>query len=216
MSLVYFVDDQIEVLEVFSNFLLNDFNVEIFQEPEELLIKLAHGRTPGVVISDLNMPKMNGLDLAKKVRRLNPSIRVILLSGSMDRETSIQACNIGVFSIIEKPINPKLLINTVKRAMEANFLSEKSEDFRRMAADFVAEASALLELYKNRAHDAEAMLKELGLLPQDPSQVNTRLLETSQLQLHVQNLKKELMILNQEVDPETPNFKLLDETRNIE
>lgn len=208
MPVVYFVDDQVEILEVFGEILSAEFKIEIFNNPENLVLRVAEGDQPRVVISDVNMPQMKGVDLAEKLHRLNPSIRVILLSGAVDKDLSIQACNMGVFSIIEKPINPQVLIETVKRAVESNILNERMELFRKKATDFVTEAAELLQVYKNRAQDAEAMLKDLGLLPQNPTDANSKLLEISQLQVKVQSLRKELRNFEAETQQPTQPLKL--------
>jgi FixJ family two-component response regulator len=191
-SLVYLVDDQIEILELFGEILADECTVKIFTDPDKLLVKVAEGELPSVVISDVRMPQMTGTRLAEKLARINPATKVILLSGSIDKDISVQACNLGIFSILEKPVSSNVFIETVKRAIEIHKMNEKMESFRRKATQFVQEASDLVKLYKNRANDAEAILKDAGLMPHNPEDINARLLESSELQVKVQSLRQEL------------------------
>jgi len=59
---------------------------------------------PGVVVSDIRMPGMTGLELAKSVLAINPAIKIILVSAYDDFDYARQAIRVGVFDYVEKPI----------------------------------------------------------------------------------------------------------------
>lgn len=191
-SAVDLIDDQPEMLEIFSELLGEEFQLRIFSEPEKLLQKIINRDLPRVIVSDLNMPVQNGLELSTKILRIDPTVKIILLSGGISKDVSIQACNLGIFAILEKPVGAGVLAETIRRAVSAHILNEMQTDFRNKAADFIQNADELVTMYKSRAADAEFMLKQLGLLPQDPEVLNERLLEATELSNHVSNLRLEL------------------------
>jgi DNA-binding NtrC family response regulator len=80
--LIIIVDDEPDVLGIFSDYLTRKgFNVHAFTSPE---IAFEHFRySPNecsLLISDVRMPKLNGFELARKVKELNPNVRIILMS----------------------------------------------------------------------------------------------------------------------------------------
>ena len=69
---------------------------------------------PHIVITDLNMPVMNGLDFIKKVRVMNPTIPIIVISGVSDSETLIESIDLKVDKYILKPFSPEEIREVVK------------------------------------------------------------------------------------------------------
>jgi len=73
---------------------------------------------PTVVISDLQMPGLNGLDLIKAVRRTAPRTSCIVVTG--DREKAAQVHGLGVVDCLEKPLDPQRLRNDLQRCFQTD------------------------------------------------------------------------------------------------
>ena len=81
---IIIIDDDKEIIEALSEMLeLEEFNVERFSLPEKALLTL-NKNSPVVVLSDVKMPRMDGLTLLAKLQQLDPDIPVLLMSGHGD------------------------------------------------------------------------------------------------------------------------------------
>ena len=81
----------------------------------------------GVVLTDIRMPQISGLELLNSIHETNPDIPVILMTGNADIDIAIEAVNKGALSFLTKPLNHEYLINALKRGFERRRLiaSEK-------------------------------------------------------------------------------------------
>ena len=73
---------------------------------------------PAVVISDLRMPEVDGMELLKQVRESRPEITFIMLTGQGTIEQAVEATKLGAFNFLEKPINPKRLQVELRNCLE--------------------------------------------------------------------------------------------------
>ncbi|QOY52952.1 response regulator transcription factor [Candidatus Sulfurimonas baltica] len=85
--------------------------------------------SPDIVITDINMPRLNGLDMSKKLKSMNPSIPIIILSAFSEKEKLFSAIDIGVTKYFLKPFDPDELLDYIdsiseKIASKAVTLSE--------------------------------------------------------------------------------------------
>lgn len=73
---------------------------------------------PGIVISDVRMPGMNGMTFLQQARSLDPEIPVILITGHGDIAMAVHAIREGAYDFIEKPYPAELLVDAARRALE--------------------------------------------------------------------------------------------------
>ncbi len=85
---------------------------------------------PDVVLSDMRMARMQGLELLQKVRRLDPDLPVVLLSAVEDLATAVDAIKEGAFDYQAKPFDPQRLLLTVRRAAEQHALRREVSTLR--------------------------------------------------------------------------------------
>lgn len=117
-NLIYVIDDEQDLLDILKG-LIEDHNYEVktFLSAqlalEELKIQPAD-----LIISDIKMPDMDGLELMAEVNRVLPQIPVILLSGHVTKEACIEALKKGVSGIIEKPVNEKILMKQLNHCID--------------------------------------------------------------------------------------------------
>ena len=94
---------------------------------------------PGVLISDIRMPGMDGLALLREVRRRDPDLPVILVTGHGDISTAVEAMREGAWDFLEKPFAGERLADVVRRAAEKRQLSLEN---RRLKAELEAQRGA--------------------------------------------------------------------------
>ncbi|MBN2703167.1 MAG: response regulator [Pontiellaceae bacterium] len=112
---ILFVDDEQNVLSAISRQLRKDFDVQVAQGGEEGLLKLEQEAPFAVVISDMRMPEMNGIEFLKLVSVRSPNSIRMMLTGNSDQQTAIDAVNEGkIFRFLNKPCPAELLINHVE------------------------------------------------------------------------------------------------------
>jgi two-component system, cell cycle sensor histidine kinase and response regulator CckA len=117
---VLLVEDEDNVLSVLAELLgENGYRVLTAPNGKEALEIL--GRNPGkisVAVSDVNMPGMNGFDLAKQISARQPEAKVILISGNSEDQIGPQRHDPGIAAFIPKPFNSQQLVRVIKQLTE--------------------------------------------------------------------------------------------------
>jgi len=88
-----------------------------------------------LVITDLVMPKMDGIELLEAIKGLRPETEVIVISAQGTIERAVQAMKLGAFDFIEKPINPRVISLLLERALEKQSLILQNRDLRSRLED---------------------------------------------------------------------------------
>ena len=96
-----------------------------------LALELVAEKAPHLVITDLKMPKMDGMELLAKVREQNPSIPTIVTTAFSDVSSAVQAMRSGAEDYLTKPIDFDALLLAVERALQRRELATEAENLRR-------------------------------------------------------------------------------------
>ena len=116
MEKVLLVDDEKEFLETMAERMgARDMNVTTTTSPKEALIK-AQEESYDAVILDLMMPEMDGLETLKELKKKNPDLQVILLTGHATVQKGVEAMKLGATDLLEKPADLKILTEKIKKA----------------------------------------------------------------------------------------------------
>ncbi|PZX56254.1 two-component system C4-dicarboxylate transport response regulator DctD [Cereibacter changlensis] len=99
---------------------------------------------PGVVLSDLRMPGMSGLDMLDRARVVAPAVPFIVITGHGDVAAAIRAMRAGAHDFLEKPCDPDLLIDILRRAVEMRRLQLENAALRQRLASSVLPTDRLL------------------------------------------------------------------------
>jgi DNA-binding NtrC family response regulator len=91
-------------------------SVDTYTDPQECWLALEQ-HPVDIVLTDLDMPQVDGITLMKRIRTKWPETDVIIITGNADKTVAIQALRLGAFDFFEKPLNRDELIETVKRTM---------------------------------------------------------------------------------------------------
>ncbi|MHC1721951.1 MAG: sigma-54-dependent transcriptional regulator [Aminipila sp.] len=124
------VDDDKELLKVYAKiFRLNDFDVITANDGVEALEFVRRNRI-GVVVADIIMPRMNGTILLQKIKEINPSIQVIMLTAEGSVSGAVESVKSGAFTYILKPADIDNLILNIQKAFEIYAISDQNRIFK--------------------------------------------------------------------------------------
>lgn len=107
---------------------------------------------PGVVVTDVRMPGMDGIALFERLRAVDPDLPVILISGHADIAMAVGAMREGAYDFLAKPYSTERLVETLRRAVEKRALVLENRRLRALAADpqaqtaLIGEAPAIIRL----------------------------------------------------------------------
>ena len=110
------------------------YSIQLASNGKEALQLFRQGSVD-LVITDLVMPKMGGIELLEAVKKLRPETEVIVISAQGTIEKAVQAMKLGAFDFIEKPINVRVISLLVERALEKQTLVLQNQDLRSKLED---------------------------------------------------------------------------------
>lgn len=129
---VLFVDDEINILESFRTSLRKLFQVEVAVGPVAGLEKVMREGPFPVVVSDLKMPEMDGIQFLAKVQEKHPDTVRVMLTGHADLDSAISAVNMGqVFRFLTKPCPHAELVRTLEAAVRQHNLERAERELLR-------------------------------------------------------------------------------------
>lgn len=120
------VDDQPEITQHIKALIEKKtrYQVETSNHPIQALEKLREGGF-NLVISDINMPEMSGIELLKSIKNIDMNLEVILLTGFSSYDTALEALQHRAYDYIEKPVNSQKLLHVIGNALSRQELSEE-------------------------------------------------------------------------------------------
>ncbi|WP_282366079.1 sigma-54-dependent transcriptional regulator [Pseudomonas sp. PS02290] len=122
LNSVIVVDDEAPIRQAVEQWLtLSGFEVRLFSRAEDCLAQLPE-HFPGVILSDVRMPGMDGLQLLAELQRRDRDLPVILLTGHGDVPMAVDAMRDGAYDFLEKPFTPETLLGSLRRALEKRAL----------------------------------------------------------------------------------------------
>ena len=113
---------------------------------------------PDLIITDIRMPYMNGLELAREVKKQLPYVKIIIISGYEEFQYANEAIQIGVVAYLVKPILERPLLESIRKAQihsrqESNGSRERENLEQHFFGKLISGEYTLVELYKiGRAH----------------------------------------------------------------
>jgi len=129
------VDDEKDMRQSISQWLaLSGFDTETFASAEDALKGLGNDY-PGVVVSDIKMPGMDGMQFLRKLKGVDSALPVIMITGHGDVPMAVEAMRVGAFDFLEKPFNPDQMTELAKKATNARRLTLDNRALRRELSD---------------------------------------------------------------------------------
>jgi FixJ family two-component response regulator len=131
VPIVHVVDDDASFLTAISRLLrASGFSAKTYSSAQEFLAQL-DAETPGCVLADLQMPKMNGLDLQSALAQTPNPLPILFLTGHGDIPSSVRAMRGGAEDFLEKTAPKKKLIDAVTRALARDSRERETRDRQR-------------------------------------------------------------------------------------
>ena len=154
------VDDDPFALQAVSHTLrhfLPTLSLETSVNPVSALLKLER-ESFAVVLSDFNMPDMNGLGLLRAAREAGSEASFILMTGDSTDDMLIEGLRLGIFTLVNKPLNRATFIPLVQQAIECYRLRQEVTELRRTLRESGVEWDCLIRC---RSAETEEMFQPL-------------------------------------------------------
>lgn len=114
---IFLVDDESVSLQLMESSLERaGYPIRSFTDPREALAAVRE-QAPAILVTDVVMPELNGLDLAREAQLVDPHIGVVLVTGVGDEESATAVLPLGVSSYLTKPVDPKRLVRSVQQEL---------------------------------------------------------------------------------------------------
>ncbi|HCY98496.1 MAG: sigma-54-dependent Fis family transcriptional regulator [Rhodobacterales bacterium RIFCSPHIGHO2_02_FULL_62_130] len=133
MSNILIVDDEKDIRELIGDILKDEgYTIRLAANSDDCMAEI-DAEPPSLMILDiwLKDSRMDGIDILKSVKRDNPDIPIVIISGHGNIEIAVAAIKQGAYDFIEKPFNIDQLMVVVSRAMETSRLRRENADLRR-------------------------------------------------------------------------------------
>ena len=145
-----------------------EFRIEIFHDPETFL-DAASSRLPDAVITDLVMPGMDGIDITRRLRRLDPRLPVFILTSFGEVTSAVEALKAGANDYLTKPVNVDELLTQLRRSLEDRPLREEAANLNqqrkeRFSVDSILGAHPKIEEVRNFVRRVAGISKATVLL----------------------------------------------------
>lgn len=144
-SEIWIVDDSVSARSLLSDMLnIEGYRVFNYERPEDALSTLS-SRHPHVIISDIRMPGMDGLELLVNVRKIDKELPFLLMTAYPEFDDAIKAIECGVFDFMIKPIRKEHILLVVRRALEYRNMVLERKEYAKTLEDTVHKRSGELD-----------------------------------------------------------------------
>jgi DNA-binding NtrC family response regulator len=134
---ILIIDDEVELCQSLSEILKEEeegYKVSVANSGKDGLAKIKE-EAPDLVLLDIKMPEMDGIETLEKIRAINKDILVIMLTAYQTVETAVKAMKLGAYDYISKPFNYEELKIIIKRALQTRDLSQEVISLRHQLRD---------------------------------------------------------------------------------
>jgi putative two-component system response regulator len=162
------IDDEYIVRKSISTFLERKGFKVLQAENGRVGLKIFHDFNPDIVLVDIKMPEMNGLEVLENIKRNSPQVPVIIISGAGVMNTAIEAIRLGAWDFITKPIfDPAILEHTIRRELErASMVRELKIYQEHLEDEIIRRTNEVYKELKEKMAAEERLKKSLNDLQQ--------------------------------------------------
>ncbi len=123
---ILIIDDEESICKSLGDILVDEgYEVQTATSGEEA-IKILEEEVPSLVLLDIWLPGIDGMEVLQTVKTLHPKLQVVMMSGHGTIETAVKATKLGAFDFIEKPLSLEKVILTVKHVLDMTRLEEEN------------------------------------------------------------------------------------------
>ena len=124
MSKILIIEDEAAIRRVLSKIISEENDAYQVEQAEDGLIgiEMVKNNEYDLVLCDIKMPKMDGVEVLEKAKKIKPEVPFVMISGHGDLDTAIHTMRLGAFDYISKPPDLNRLLNTVRNALDKKVL----------------------------------------------------------------------------------------------
>lgn len=151
------VDDSPNIRQTLKGLLEDEGYHVITCESGEDALQLVNDEAFAVMFLDVMLPGMDGLMTLKRIRQMQPTLKIIMISGHADLETAVRATRLGAYNFLEKPLKPEKVLLEVKNIFEHQFLESEMQRLKNIVAlehQMVGTSPAMQQLHEDIARAA--------------------------------------------------------------
>src|SRR5699024_4793264 len=133
MSKILIIEDEAAIRRVLHNILSEEFpKHQIFDAEDGIKgLEILQKESIDLVLCDIKMPKMDGIEVLEKGKELSPDTHFVMISGHGDLETAVQTMRLGAFDYISKPPALNRLLQTIRITLDRKTLVQENISLRR-------------------------------------------------------------------------------------
>ena len=139
---ILIVDDDPKIRKTLSDILKAKGYTVIVADTGKAALDMAKKHIPDIVLIDLKLEDMSGLEVMKGIKECWPGTECIVLTGYASQESAIEAVNLGAYSYVQKPYNMEQLLLTIRRAIEKREAQEELRETRDYLENLINHANA--------------------------------------------------------------------------
>jgi DNA-binding NtrC family response regulator len=148
MSRILIIEDEASIRRVLTKILSEENDTYHVEDAEDGLIgfEKIKNNDYDLVLCDIKMPKMDGVEVLQAVKKIKPEIPIVMISGHGDMETAIQTMRLGAFDYISKPPELNRLLNTVRNALDKKQLVVENKILKKIVSknyEMIGESEAI-------------------------------------------------------------------------
>ena len=148
MSKILVIEDEASIRRVLKKIISEENDSYHVEEAEDGLlgIEMIKNNDYDLVLCDIKMPKMDGVEVLEKAKKIKPEIPIVMISGHGDLDTAVNTMRLGAFDYISKPPDLNRLLNTVRNALEKKDLVVENKRLKKKVSknyEMVGESAAI-------------------------------------------------------------------------
>jgi DNA-binding NtrC family response regulator len=148
MPKILIIEDEAAIRRVLTKILSEESDTYIVEDAEDGIsgFEKIKNTDYDLVLCDIKMPKMDGVELLEAVKKIKPEIPMVMISGHGDMETAIQTMRLGAFDYISKPPDLNRLLNTVRNALDKKQLVVENKILKKKVSkhyEMIGESDAI-------------------------------------------------------------------------
>ncbi|WP_299006637.1 sigma-54 dependent transcriptional regulator [uncultured Tenacibaculum sp.] len=151
MSKILIIEDEAAIRRVLKKIISEENDSYEVEEAEDGLqgIEMIKKTDYDLVLCDIKMPKMDGVEVLEKARKLKPETPMVMISGHGDLDTAVNTMRLGAFDYISKPPDLNRLLNTVRNALDKKELVVENKRLKKKVSknyEMIGESEAIIHI----------------------------------------------------------------------
>ena len=151
MSKILIIEDEAAIRRVLTKIISEENESYHVEEAEDGLlgIEMIMNNDYDLVLCDIKMPKMDGVEVLEKAKKIKPEIPIVMISGHGDLDTAVNTMRLGAFDYISKPPDLNRLLNTVRNALDTKVLIVENKRLKKKVSksyQMIGESDAITHI----------------------------------------------------------------------